>query len=70
MTETIAIARKWGNSIGVTIPEDAVKKEKIKPNDTLIISIRKAKPISELFGTLKTKKSTQQIKDEIRKGWE
>jgi len=31
--------------------------------------IKKIKPISELFGTLKTKKTAQQLKDEMRKGW-
>lgn len=70
MSEILATARKWGNSIGVTIPETVIKKEKIKPNDKVIISIRKITPLADLFGTWKTKKTAQQIKDEIKKGWD
>ncbi len=63
-------ARKWGNSIGVTLPSEMVEDEKIKPNDKVILSVRKVVPIKDLFGTLKTKKTAQQIKDELRKGWD
>lgn len=70
MTETITIARKWGNSIGTTIPKSTVEKEKIKPKDAIIISVRKVNSLDSLFGTWKTKKTAQQIKDELKKGWE
>ena len=70
MTRTVAVARKWGNSIGVTISDEAVKKEKIKPNDRLILEVKKMETISDLFGTWHTKKTTQQLKDEARKGWD
>ncbi len=69
-TETIVTVRKWGNSIGVTIPNEIVEKEKIKPNDRITITVKKARTIAELFGTMKSKKSTQQIKNELKKGWE
>ena len=67
--ETLATARKWGNSVGITIPPEVLAKEKIQPNDQVVVSVRKVTPIIELFGTFKTKKSAQQIKDEMRKGW-
>ena len=70
MAEAIVTARKWGNSIGVTLPKEATDKEKIRESDKLIIEIKRVVPIKELFGTFKTSKSTQQIKDEMRKGWE
>ena len=70
MVEVIVTARKWGNSIGVTLPAEAVLKEKIGQNDRLVIKVKKVVPMEELFGTLKTKKSAQEIKDEIRKGWD
>lgn len=70
MVEVIVTARKWGNSIGATFPAEAVQKEKIRPNDKLVLEVRKVVPIKELFGTFKTKKSTQQIKDELRSGWD
>jgi antitoxin component of MazEF toxin-antitoxin module len=70
MSEVMVTARKWGNSIGVTLPSEMVEDEKIKPNDKVILSVRKVVPIKDLFGTLKTKKTAQQIKDELRKGWD
>ena len=70
MREVMVTARKWGNSIGVTLPSEMVEDEKIKPNDKVIVSVRKVVPIKNLFGTLKTKKTAQQIKDELRKGWD
>ncbi|MBI4044571.1 MAG: AbrB/MazE/SpoVT family DNA-binding domain-containing protein [Candidatus Diapherotrites archaeon] len=41
MTENIVIAKKWGNSVGFVIPGKIVKKENIKPNDKVILSVRK-----------------------------
>ena len=70
MPEVVVTARKWGNSIGATFPAEAVEKEKIRPNDKLILQFRKVTAIKELFGTLKTKKSAQQIKDEMKSGWD
>ncbi|MFA4855846.1 MAG: AbrB/MazE/SpoVT family DNA-binding domain-containing protein [archaeon] len=70
MQETIVVARKWGNSLGVTIPNNVAEKEKIMPNDRVVVSFRKAKSIESLFGTLKTKKTAQELKDEARKGWD
>jgi antitoxin component of MazEF toxin-antitoxin module len=69
MAEIVVTARKWGNSIGATFPSETVAKEGIKPNDRLVVSVKKVVPIKELFGTFKTKKPTQKIKDELRKGW-
>ncbi|MFH0954636.1 MAG: hypothetical protein V1777_00860 [Candidatus Micrarchaeota archaeon] len=70
MTDMVVTARKWGNSVGVTISQEVVEREKIKPSDRLIISVRKVTPLSKLFGTWKTKKTAQQIKDELKKGWD
>lgn len=69
MAQVIVTARKWGNSIGVTFPAEAVEMEKIHPKDKVAIEIKKVAPIKELFGTLKTAKPTQKIKDEMRAGW-
>ncbi len=66
----VVTARKWGNSVGVTISQEVVEREKIKPSDQLVISVRKVTPFQKLFGTWKTKKSAQQIKDELKKGWD
>jgi len=69
LEKTIVIARKWGNSVGITLPKEVVEKEKIKPTDKLIISVTKAKSIEELFGTLKFKKTTEEMRRESKKGW-
>ncbi len=63
-------ARKWGHSIGITLSKKLVEKEKIRPEDKLIITVKKAGSLKELFGSHKFKKSTQEIKDELKKGWE
>lgn len=70
MTEAISTARKWGNSIGVTLPLEIIQEEHIKPNDKIVVKVKKIVPINELFGTLKTKRSGQSLKDEMRKGWD
>ncbi len=66
----IVTARKWGHSIGFTLSKKFVDKEKIMPNDQLIVTIKKVSTMKELAGTWKSKKSTQEIKDELKKGWD
>lgn len=71
--ETVVKPRKWGNSIGIAIPKDIVEKEKITLKDDLVVDIRKKRNVEEVkkfFGKFKFSQSTQQIKDEMRKGWE
>ncbi len=60
--------KQWGNSIGVIIPKEVVNTLKIKPEETILIKVeRKENPLKELFGTLKSKKSTEQMIKEVRK---
>ena len=71
MIKVEAIARKWGNSIGISLPKDVVEKANIKPNREVEIFIQdKRVDLSKVFGTLNIKKSTQKILDEIREGEE
>ena len=70
--EIETVAKKWGSSLGIILPKSVVETKKIKENDKVIIEVkeRKAKA-GELFGILKDwKKSTQEIKDEMKRGWE
>ncbi len=65
-------AKKWGSSIGIIIPKEIVEAKKIKQNDEIIIEIKSRPLARELFGRFpewKSKKSTQELKDEMRKGW-
>lgn len=73
MPEIEAKPRKWGNSIGIVIPKEVVDEQHITLKDSLVVEIRKKKSkkeIKELFGKFSFDKSTQRIKEEMRKGWE
>jgi antitoxin component of MazEF toxin-antitoxin module len=65
-----SITRKIGNSIGIIVPSDVVKKRKIKPNQKVSFELLNEADLRDLFGTLKTKQTGQQFKDMVRKGWE
>ena len=63
-------ARKWGNSLGIVLPNEFVKSENIEEGDEVVV--QKKKPdITALRGILKGAKMTaQEFKDEARKTWE
>ncbi len=71
MEKIKTFARKWGDSIAIIIPSEVVRERKIKPSDEINIIIEKGTDMSDLFGKFKrkSKKSTQEIKDELRDGW-
>lgn len=70
MSELIKV-KKWGNSLGIILPAKLVKNEKIQENEIIEIKIKKIEnPLKETFGTYKFKKSTQEIKDELKSGWD
>ena len=61
--------KKWGNSLGIVIPKEAVEKEELKENDKIKIKIRKEFDYSDVFGTLKMTMPPQKFKDLAREGW-
>lgn len=61
--------RKWGNSMGVVFPKDFVKERNLKPNDKIVIEVTKKADFRDVFGTLKSKYSAQELKDIAREGW-
>ena len=65
------IPKKWGNSLGITIPAEIAKEENIKPRNKVIVCVMRERKntLKEVFGTLEWKKPTQQIIDEIDEGW-
>ncbi|HLD05660.1 MAG TPA: AbrB/MazE/SpoVT family DNA-binding domain-containing protein [Candidatus Nanoarchaeia archaeon] len=67
-----ATPKKWGNSLGITIPKEIVKEEGLSTKKAIEISVAgpRSNKLKELFGTLKFKKSTQQIMDEIDEGYD
>ena len=70
--KTKAITRQWGPSIAVVIPQHIVKSQHLRANQEVTLEIEPRRPqAGALFGFLKGwKRSTQAIKDEVRKGWE
>lgn len=72
MTEIEGVARKWGNSVGIIIPWEITQEERIVENEKLFISIKKRHKVKEFFGILagEWNKPTQELKDEMRKGWQ
>jgi antitoxin component of MazEF toxin-antitoxin module len=70
--EIEAIAKCWGSSIGIIIPKEVVEANKIRENDKIIVDIKKRPLAKEFFGRYKGKfeRSTQELKDEARRGWD
>jgi len=69
MMEIKARTKKWGNSIGILIPKEAIRKENIKPDQEVTVLIS-AKPITkgkDIFGTLKFKESAEELMRDIDK---
>ena len=71
MVETEVKTRKWGSSIGIVIPKEVVEEVGIKPDETIRIDVRKPVKVKDVFGMFPrfSKKSAQELKDEMRKGW-
>ncbi|MBI2542361.1 AbrB/MazE/SpoVT family DNA-binding domain-containing protein [Candidatus Woesearchaeota archaeon] len=68
MIEVEAKVRKWGRSFGVVIPKEKIKEEGIKENQTVTLLIgKRTNVLKETFGTLKFKKSTDEMMQEIDK---
>ena len=72
MDQFKAAPKKWGNSLGVTIPTEIIKSENLKMNKEAIFLVMgdSRQKIKKIFGTLKIKKPTQQIMDEIDEGYD
>ena len=72
MIEVETKVRKWGRSFGVVIPKEKIKEEGIKENETIRLLIgKRTNVLKETFGTLKLKRTTQEILDESdREDWD
>jgi len=72
MEQFEAIPKKWGNSLGITIPSEIIREENIKPKKKINVLVigDYNKKIKGMFGTLKLKKPTQKIMEEIDEGYD
>ena len=67
MPEVESTIKRWGNSFGIIIPTEVMKKENLKEGQKIdVILLKKSDILKKTFGTLKLKKSAQKIKDELR----
>jgi len=68
MTEVTSKVRKWGNSYGIIIPHEVLKKKGISEGEEIdAILIKKANVLKETFGTMKSKKPVEQLMKEVDK---
>jgi len=67
-----AVPKQWGNSLGITIPKDIIRKERISPRKRVKFMVVGAEmeSLKKAFGSLKLKKSTQKAMDEIDEGYD
>ena len=69
--EVKAKAKRWGSSLGVVLPKELVEAKKIRENDEILIEVKNRPLAKEFFGRFprKSKRTAQEIKDEMRRGW-
>ena len=71
MIRTKARLRAWGNSVGIVIPKEQLKKEGLETGENVTITLERPRnPLESAFGVLKdvkgkSGKSTAQILKEI-----
>ena len=66
MTTEVQI-KKWGNSGGIVIPIEEMKRLNLKFNEKIMVSFeKKGNILKELFGAIKFGKSTQELLKESR----
>ena len=69
MAEIETMTRKWGNSLGITLPKKIIEQEHLRENQKVIVEIHRVIDTRRLRGLVKFKKTAQQIKDDMRAGW-
>lgn len=67
MESFVTKPKKWGNSLGVTIPKGIAQKERVSPrrNVTVFITSDETNLFDKIFGTFKLKRPTQEVLDEM-----
>ena len=69
MIETECEVKKWGNSLGIVIPKEAVEQIQLKAEQKIKVAIAKPRTTKakEIFGILKFKRSTRKLIKEADK---
>ena len=66
---TEVVVRKWGNSMGVTLPKTMVENNRIRAKQKVLIELVTETNIKSIFGSLTGKMTGQKFKDSVREGW-
>lgn len=66
---TNARIRRIGNSLGIIIPREEVDRKKLKEGDLVEVEVLRRVSMKEMFGSIKFRKTAQEMKDELRKEW-
>ena len=61
--------RRIGNSLGIIIPREEVDMGKIKEGDLVEVEVLRRINLKEMFGSVKFRKTAQELKDEMRREW-
>jgi len=63
MIEITAKLRKWGHSLGMTLPNKITKKMNLRVDEPIkiIIETPKTARVKDIFGIMKLKKPTQEL---------
>ena len=61
--------RKIGNSLGIIIPTEEASRKNLKEGDLVEIEVLRRTRMKEMFGSIKFRRSVQELKDESRAGW-
>ena len=67
MIEIKTKLQKWGNSFGIVVPLSVAKQQEMKNGDEVSVLLKKRQKsnvLKETFGTLKFKKSVEQMMKE------
>jgi antitoxin component of MazEF toxin-antitoxin module len=69
MTTVVAKVKRWGSSSAVILPAALVKEQHLSEGDEVVIDVRPAEDIMDIFGAWKglPKIDAQAVKDEIRR---
>ncbi len=70
MTEIEVVMRRWGNSLGISFPKRIVVEQRLHENQKILVEIKHVVDLTKLKGLISFKKKAQEIKDEMRSGWE
>jgi len=69
MIEIKTKLRRWGNSLGVVVPQQVIEKENSQEGDEVILLFKKNDDnlLKNIFGTFKFKKPVDEIMKEVDK---